>query len=813
MPAGSVPRENSLKETSTLWRIEKARERVLSTRPSMDLENAAILTRSFMETEGRPVAVRKAEAFRAQCREKTVHIWEDELVVGCSGSKLRGGILSADVCWHILDQELDTISTRPYDPFLVTEADKKLFREVIKPYWKGRSNYEKFLSRIPDTAAGLKTAGVIYPDRKAVRGPGELTAGYDRILQEGIIGIRARIEERLDRLDSTDPEDFQRHSYLRALEIAAQGIVELAERYAREAGRLAVEETDPRRKAELETLAEICSRVPAHPARTFREAVQSLYLYHIGLFMEQNAASYNPGRMDQCLYPFYARDLDAGRLTPEEAQEVLDCLWVKFAEPCLFQDARTAEVAAGYNMFQNVCCGGVTETGEDAVNGLSYMMLQATMDVRLYQPSLSVRYNPGKNPNAFLRKIVELMALGTGFPAFHNDAVGIRMLLEKGIPLKEAYNWNPCGCVETNLMGKSKELTAFVDVNLASMIELVLLNGVHRKSSARVGVQTGDPRDFQDFEAFKQAVKTQLRYVIRQVVEANHVIDEVYDDRPVPAASLTFDGCIENGKDYCWGGAKYNRGNGVILDCVADFINSLSAVRTLIYEEKRLTWDELLRALEDDFQGHEAVRRDCVAAPKFGNDDPRVDDLAAEMFWFIAEEIRQYRSKHGPMNCGMLPVTAHVAMGKTVGALPTGRPAWTTLTDGISPTGGTDLEGPTAVLKSVSRIPHALYTSGTLLNMKLDPVLFQDEKGIQNMMAFLKGLCDLDIYHVQFNVISRETLLAAQEDPESYRHLLVRVAGYTAYFVELGRDVQDEIIGRSTQFRSAHENPYHGEWA
>lgn len=810
MLAKSVHRENQRMTSSALWRIEKARERVLGTRPSMDLENAVILTRSFMETEGRPVAVRKAEAFRAQCREKTVHIWEDELVVGCSGSKLRGGILSADVCWHILDNELDTISTRPYDPFFISETDKEIFREVIKPYWKGRSNYEKFLSRISPAAAELKAAGVIYPDRKAVRGPGELTAGYDRILTEGVNGIQARIEDRLERLDPTDPEDFQRRSYLRALRIASEGIVELAERYAREARRLALEETDPCRKQELEAIAETCARVPAQPARTFQEAVQSLYLYHICLFMEQNAASYNPGRMDQYLYPYYELDLNEGRITPEEAQEILDCLWVKFAEPCLFQDARTAEVAAGYNMFQNVCCGGVTEIGEDAVNELSYMMLQATMDVRLYQPSLSVRYNPGKNPNAFLRKIVELISLGTGFPAFHNDAAGVKMLQEKGIPLKEAYNWNPCGCVETNLMGKSKELTAFVDVNLASMIELVLLNGVHRQSGARVGLQTGDPRSFEDFGAFKEAVKTQLRHVIRQVVEANHVIDEVYDERPIPAASLTFDGCIENGKDYCWGGAKYNRGNGVILDCVADFINSLSAVRSLIYEEKRLTWDELLQALADDFDGHEAVRRACLAAPKFGNDDPRADDLAAEMFWFLAEEIRQYRSKHGPMNCGMLPVTAHVAMGKTVGALPTGRNAWTTLTDGISPTGGTDLEGPTAVLKSVSRIPHALYTSGTLLNMKLDPELFQDKKGIRNMMAFLKGLCDLDIYHVQFNVISRETLLAAQEDPESYRHLLVRVAGYTAYFVELGRDVQNEILGRSVQFRSASDSLCNG---
>lgn len=790
-------------EAPYMWRIRKAKGRVLATRPSIDLENAVILTRSFMETESDPLAMRKAKAFRDQCRNKTVAVLEDELIVGCSGSRIRGGILSADVCWHILDNELETIAARPYDPFEITEEDKALFREVIKPYWQGRSNYEKFLSRLQPAALALKGAGIIYPDRKAVRGPGELTAGYDLILQEGVEGLQKRIEARMAELDPTDPESFSRRSYLQALLVVAEGILTLGRRYADEASRLAREEQDPRRRGELETIARTCSRVPAQPARTFLEAVQSMYLYHICVFMEQNAASYNPGRMDQVLYPFYRRDIESGRLTPEQAQEILDCLWVKFSEPCLFQDGKTAEVAAGYNMFQNACCGGITPEGRDAVNDLSFMMLQATQDVQLNQPSLSVRYNPGKNPDAFLRKIVELISLGTGFPAFHCDEAGIKMLLKKGATLSEANDWNPCGCVETNLMGRSKELTAFVDVNLAGVLELSLLNGVHRQSGAQLGPETGDPGSFTTFEHFKEAVKTQLRAVIREVVQANHVIDEVYDERPVPAASLSFADCIENGLDYSWGGAKYNSGNGVIMDCVADFINSLSAVKHLIYTERAVSWDELLEALSCDFQGHERIRKLCLSAPKFGNDDPRVDDLVSEMFWFLAEEVQQYRSKHGPLNCGMLPVTAHVAMGKTVGALPDGRRAWTTLTDGISPTGGTDREGPTAVLKSVSRIPHTMYTSGTLLNMKLDPVFLQEERGVRNMMSLLKGLCDLDIYHVQFNVLSPETLRAAQEDPDSYRHLLVRVAGYTAYFVELGKDVQDEIIGRSTQFSSA----------
>jgi formate C-acetyltransferase len=804
MEAEIKENKNAAATEVRMGRIEKAKMRVLETRPEMDLENAGILTRSFMQTEGEPPVIRKAKAFAEQCRKKTVTIWEDELIVGCSGKKIRGGLLSADVCWSILDNELDTISTRPYDPFQVSEDDRKLFLEVIKPYWRGRSNYEKFLKRTPPETALLKQTGIVYIDRKAVRGPGELTAGYDWILRDGLIGIKKTLQQRRSRLDPTDPDDHAKIQYLEALGIVADGMMDLAARYATEAKRLALAERNPQRKAELNTIAAICERVPVHPARSFHEALQAVYLYHICLIMEQNAASYNPGRMDQYLYSFFRDDIEAGTLTAEQAQELLDCLWVKFSEPCLFQDGKTAEVAAGYNMFQNVCCGGITETGEDAVNELSYMMLQATMDVQLNQPSLSVRYNPGKNPNRFLKKIVECIALGTGFPAFHSDDVGIKMLLNKGATLKEANNWNPCGCVETNLMGKSKEYTAFADVNLAGIVELVLCDGVHRQSGRRVAPSTGAPQAFETFADFKEAIKTQLRFVIGKVVEANHVLDEVSDERPVPAASLTFADCIESGRDFSWGGAKYNSGNGVILDCVADFINSLAAVKYLIYDTRQLTWEDLISALESDFEGAEGVRQRCLAAPKFGNDDPRADDLAAEMLWFAAEEIHRYRSRHGRMNCGMLPVTAHVAMGKTVGALPSGRRAWTTLTDGISPTGGTDIEGPTAVLRSVSRIPHAMYTSGTLLNMKLDPELFSDDRGVRNMMAYLKALCDLGIYHVQFNVQSAETLLAAQENPEAYRHLLVRVAGYTAYFVELGTDVQNEIIGRTVQFRERH---------
>ncbi len=787
------------KEPKYMERIQFMKDRVVNKNPEMDLENARILTESFKETEGEPLCIRKAKAFRKQCREKTVEIWDKELIVGCSGSKMRGGILCVDTCWSILDDELETISTRKYDPFYLTPEDKEMFLDQIKPYWKGRSTYEAWLKQIPDDCRDLRDTGQVYINRKAVRGWGETTAGYRQIVEEGIESICETIRARKAELDPTVPGDIEKEDYLNALLISAEGICDLAERYAQEAERLAALESDPVRKEELLTIASNCHHVPKYPARTFHEALQSLYIYQICIFMEQNAASYNPGRMDQYMYPYYKADLESGILTEEKAQELLDCLWIKFSEPCLFQDAVTAEFAAGYPMFQNVCVGGVTTSGQDAVNPLSYLILQATMDVQLYQPSLSVRYSLAKNPNKFLRKVVELIRLGTGFPAFHNDDIGIRMLMNKGIPLREAFDWNPCGCVETNLEGRLRHYTALADINLGGMIEFVMTNGVNRKSGRTVSVQTGDPTTFETFEDFKEAVKNQLRYATRAVVKGSHVIDNVCMDRIVPALSLSFRECIQKCKDYAWGGAKYNTGNGIIMIGVADLINSMAAIKYLVYDTKQVSMADMVAALNADFEGYDEILELCKNAPKYGNDNEITGEIAGEMFTFIADEIESYKSKFGTMTPGILPVSGNTPFGLEVGALPSGRRAWKPLADGVSPNGGTDREGPGAVLKSVANLPHDRFVQGTLLNMKVEPEMLNSENGIRQMMALLKSMCSLGIFHVQFNVIDRETLLAAQAHPEKYRGLLIRVAGYTAYFTELGKDVQDEIIARTEQ--------------
>lgn len=789
---------SKIKNSSYMGRIDKLRERVVNATPTMDIENALILTQSFKKTEALPREMRKAMAFKAVCSEKTITIWDHELILGCSGKVARGGVLCADVCWSVLDKELDTISTRPFDPFYISEEDKALFRQEIKPYWLGRSNFEKWEAQAPRDIVDLKKNAVIYIDRKAVRGPGELTPNYEELLQEGMEGIIAYIEKKKSEYSLSKPNHYPKIAYLNAMITAAQGMMVLGQRYREEARLLASQEKDAGRRAELEQIAEVFSQIPAHPARTFHEALQFVYLYHSSIFMEQNAASYNLGRIDQYLFPYYKADIEAGRLTAEKAQELLDCAWIKLAEPCLFQDGVTAEYANGYTMFQNVCAGGIDCNGQDAVNELSYMVIQASMDTMLYQPSLSVRYNLAKNPDSFLKKCAECINTGNGFPAFHNDEVGIRMVQNKGVPLHEAYDWNPCGCVETNLSGRIRGYVS-ADVNMASLVEFVLFRGIHRKSRKMLGLDTGDPLLFTRYEEFSNAIKQQVDYIIKKVVEANNILDEIWDDRPVPFISLSFRNCIDTATDYAHGGTKYECGNGIIYDGVADFINSIAAVKELVFDKKSVSMEQLILALEADFVSYPDVHKKCLEAQKYGNDLDHPDQIAAEMMAYIAIQTNRQDSKYGKLMSGILPVTAHVPLGKVIGALPSGRKAWTTLTDGLSPTGGTDTNGAGSVLKSVAKIPHDLFASGTLLNMKLSPDLMKDERGTVNLMNLLKSACSLGVFHAQFNVVDKEMLIKAQKFPEEHKDLLVRVAGYTAYFVELCPEVQDEIINRTIQ--------------
>lgn len=779
-------------------RIDRLRERYLNTRVDMDVYNAKYLTEGFKETEGQPWIIQKATGYLHQCQKKNIYILDDELLVGGAGFKPRAGILCADSSCSILDRELDTISTRKFDPFYLSEEGKKVFTEEVSDYWKNRCVLDRWQAMAPEDMKLLRDNGMIYIDRKAVRGYGETTPAWDLILSEGIGGIRKKAVAALAKLDDAKVGDLEKIHFLKSEIIVCDGIITLANRHADLAELMASDCADPVRKAELEKIAAVCRRVPEHPATSYHEALQSILFYEYAIYMEQNASSYNLGRIDQYLYPYFRADIDNGVMTKDEAQELLDCLWIKIAELSLFQDEVTAQFAAGYCVTIQVTAGGIDQYGNDAVNELSYMVIQATMDVKLKEPNMSVRYSIAKNPDSFLQKACEANRMGLTMPAVYHDDAGIRMMLNKGVPLSEAWDWNPCGCVETNLSGRMKQYTDMADVNMGGIIEMALNDGVSRKTGERVSVSTGDAKNFKTFDDFFEAVKAHIRYFVDVIVSGNQLLDYLsMNYRPVPVLSLGFPDCLESATDYSMGGAKYNCGGGVITVGQADIINSLAAVRNLVFDEKKVSMEELCQALAANFEGYEEIQELCLEAPKYGNDDERADWIVGEVFTYVVDEFEKYDTKFGKMTTGMLPVSGNTPIGAWVGALPSGRKAWTPLTDGIGATGGTDKNGPSALLKSVSHIPHARYTQGTQLNMKLEPSILEGQRGISHMMNLLKTLCTLDVYHVQFNVVDREVLIDAQKHPENHRGLLIRVAGYTAFYIELGKEVQDEIIGRT----------------
>jgi formate C-acetyltransferase len=782
-------------------RVRKARQRFFSTTPSVCIERAKIMTEVFMKTEGENLAVRLAKAFRELCERGTIFIQDGELIVGTQASKIRGGSVSPDGNLSVLSgKELDIISSRVQDPFAITEDQRRFLKEFVEPYWKGKSYLDKWNARVPDDIRQFNNALVFHPIARVNGPPGVMMADYQLVLRIGINGIRKAISKKLASLDASIPGHYEQIVYLNALLIVCDGIETRAKRYANLARDKAAKEKDPERKTELEKIAEICQQVPANPARTFWEALQSVWTYHVCLWMEHNSTTYALGRMDQYLYPYYKKDIQEGRLTKGQAQELLECFWVKCGEMHFLLDEAFVRQVPGYLSIQNACCGGITENGEDGVNDVSYMMLQATMDVRMNQPQLVIKYNK-KNPDSFLLKAAELIALGMGHAPLHNDELGIAYLLDRGIPVDEAYNWAPGGCMEPRLAGKLGNVSgSMVEINTASAVEFTLLNGVNRFTKSRFPVpKTGDPRNFKTYGEFKDAVKTQLAYLIRKAAETGQMMEVLLRERPVLLVSLTYEDCIENGRDVDCGGAKYNSGGETLIGAIADTCNSLAAIKKLIYEDKKLTWDELLQALDDDFEGHKGIYEMCLSAPKYGDDIPEVDEIVAEISRFTAKEVRKYKGLYGGRRLPMSYAGAsHLGPGKLTGALPSGRRAWTPVSDGISPAQGTGREGATAVLKSVSKFATDIFTGSTLLNMKLDPSLFKDQRGIRDFMGLIKSWHNLGIFQVQFNVVSPETLRDAQKHPEAYRDMMVRVSGYSAYYVELNREIQEDIIKRTT---------------
>ena len=783
-------------------RIGRLREQYFNYRPTVCLERALVTTTVFRESEGEPIVIRRAKALKRYCETKSILIQDDELIIGNAGCEPRRGVVCPEISNHWLNKELDTLATRKQDPYQISEQQKEVFRREVYPYWKGKTVIEHWLAQVPpDTLQLSNKTGILDCEIKTECGPGEIALGYGNVLlPKGYGGISADAERRLSELDAADPENLERIHFLQAVVIVCEAMEVLARRHAEGARELAKTASDERR-SELEAIADVCEWIATQPPRTLHEALQLIWFTQTALFMELNAPSYSPGRVDQYLYPYYRSDVEDGRLDRDSAQELIDCLWVKFAEQCWYLNENSSKYYAGYTAFQNLCVGGVTPDGRDAVNELSYMILQASMDVRLCQPSISVRLSR-KNPDEFVRKVAALIRLGTGFPAVHSDEVGTKMLLNKGVLPEEARDWCLVGCVEPNLSGKISQWSAVATYNFGSAIEFTLTDGLHLMTGQRLGVRTGDPRRFESFDQFVEAVKAQLAYFIRHAAISSGVTECLHRQLlPSPLASCLMLDCVEKGQDLMRGGARYTIGPGTLGIGIADAADSLAVIEQLVYREQRVTMDELIEAVRDDFVGHEKLLAMVQKkVPKYGNDDDSVDHFVRDLADFVTHEHHRYSTLNGEyLMPSLYPVSSNVPSGEIVSALPFGRRAGKPLADGVSPCQGTDRLGPTAVLRSVSKFNHEDVDGGTLCNLKLDPSLVAGEAGVRRLADFLIAFLDMGQYHVQFNVVDEKTLRAAQASPEEHRSLLVRVAGYSAYFVELCEDIQNDIISRTTQ--------------
>ena len=781
-------------------RIEEFKRSYIDSKPSISVKRALAFTASHKQTEGETVIVRRAKAFKAVCESIPTTIFANELIVGAIGEFRKSGIICPEYSWQWVDSEMDTFESRNQDPYCVDDLTKHTLRKEIFPYWKGKSLEETFLARInPETANILIDTGIIDNDSKWRNAVGEVTADYqDVIFKKGFGGIKKEAQAHLDSIDAVTAEALEKVDFYRSAVLVAEGIITLANRYADQATEAARTEANAERKAELLAIAETCRRVPEHPPTTFYEAAQMVWFTQLGSILSENSLALNLGRFDQYMYPYFAKDIKAGVLTEEKAQELIEALWIKLSEWVWAISSNTAKFFAGYNSFQNLTVGGRTRDGRDATNELSYMCLKATENVKTHQPGLSVRIHPD-SPDEFLLAVCKLISVGTGFPAVHNDRVGSAMLVAAGLSPEDARDWSNCGCVVPHFR-KVGEWTSAVSINLAAAVEYALNKGKSRITGKDMGVSEQSAASFTSYEEVKAAVYRQIAYLIKHSVIGTITAQQIHAEMvPRPYLSLLVDGCMEKGQDLSKGGAKYNVGPVLTGIGVADTANSLAMIKKLVFEDKKYTLADICMALDVDWVGYEELRQAALACPKYGNDIDYVDSIAVEITEFYHQQIRSYKDYFGsPFNSAFMGISNYIPAGSVIGATPDGRKSKTPLTEGVSPHAGTDLTSPTAAMRSVAKINHDIHSGGTLMNVKLAPELLKSERNLKNLAAIIRAYFALGAFHVQFNVISTETLRKAQEHPEDYRDMLVRVAGYSTQFVNLSREAQDAIIERTT---------------
>ena len=779
-------------------RVKKLREKSVRTEPYVSSERAELVTEFYKsgipERVSTPIA--RALALKYIMEHKKISIDEGELIVGERGPAPKATPTYPELTTHSLE-DFEIMSTRDKTRFAVSEEVKEVYREKIIPFWKGKTMREKVFGAMSKEWHDAFGAGV-FTEFMEQRAPGHAIMD-DKIYRMGMEDIKAKIDRKLAELDYlNDPEAYKKEQELKAMKIAADAIIILGKRYSKLAREMAEKESDPKRKKELEKIAEVCDRVPAYAPRDFWEALQMYWFIHLGVITELNLwDSFNPGRLDLNLYPFYKKDLEEGKITREFAKELLECFWIKFNNhPAPPKVGITEEQSGTYQDFSLINVGGLTKDGSDAVNELSYLILDVLEEMELMMPSTCVQLSK-KNPDAFLKRAIKVVKKGFGQPSFFNTDAIIMEFLRQGKTIEDARLGGPSGCVTISAFGKeSTTLTGYM--NWPKILEITLNNGIDPRTGKKVGIETGDPRTFKTYDELFEAYKKQLKYFVDLKIKGNNVIERLYAEyMPSPFMSLLIDDCIEKGKDYHDGGPRYNSTyiQGVGIGTITD---SLAAIKYWVYDKKKISMERLLNALKNNFEGEEKLRQMLMnEAPKYGNDDDYADEIAKQVFEAYFEILDgRPNTKGGKYRVNLLPTTVHIYFGKVTGATANGRKAGEPLSDGVSPSQGADRHGPTAVVKSVSKFDH-IRTGGTLLNQKFTPSLLKDEEGIDKLAQLVRTYFRYDGHHVQFNVISAETLRDAQKNPEKYRDLIVRVAGYSDYFVNLGKDLQDEIIART----------------
>ena len=778
-------------------RVARLRQQSLDARPAISTERAELMTEFYRQNLG-PVSapVRRALAFQYLMEHKTICINEGELIVGEKGPAPKATPTYPELCCHSLE-DLDILNSREKISFAVSPQARQVYEEIIIPFWRGKSMRELIFQEMTEEWKAAYEAGV-FTEFMEQRSPGH-TVLDDKIYHKGFLDFKQDIQQSLDNLDYlNDPEAYDKQEQLKAMDICADALIRFAERHAEKAQELAQQETDPQRKKELQRIAEVCSHVPAHAPRDFWEALQYYWFVHLGVTIELNPwDAFNPGHLDQHLYPFYKKGLEDRSLTREQAEELLQCFWIKFNnQPAPPKVGVTAAESSTYTDFAQINLGGVKEDGSDAVNEVTYLILDVIEEMQLLQPSSSVQVSK-KNPDRFIKRAAKIIRTGFGQPSVFNTDVVVQEMIRMGKSLADARNGGTSGCVETGAFGKENyNLSGYF--NMPKVLEITLNNGVDPRTGRRIGLETGDSTQFTTFEELFEAYKKQLDYFVDIKVRGNNVIERLYANYiPAPFLSLLIDDCIATGKDYHDGGARYNTTyiQGVGVGTMTD---ALTAIKYHVFDKKTLTMEALLTALRDDFEGHERVRQMLLnKTPKYGNDDDYADDVMVAVFeaYFDAIDGRK-NTKGGTYHINLLPTTVHVYFGSVVGATPDGRMAEKPLSEGISPVQGADRRGPTAVIKSVAKMDH-VRTGGTLLNQKFTPQLLKDDDGLDKLVQLIRTYFKLDGHHIQFNVVDAATLRAAQKNPEQYRDLIVRVAGYSDYFCDLGKALQDEIIART----------------